>query len=190
MFTFNGEETSVTPKMQVTFMKQLPTILPNARSRCPFRVAVMLVASSGMLVPKAMMVEEPYQIKVDKGTFRVPKELFYNENDCWARIEGDTAKVGITDFLQNMTSDIFFVKFNEFGTKLEQFDEIASFESTKTVLDLISPVSGTIQKTNEKQVRTLNWQTKTPVGEGWFALIKLENFENDRQNLLLAQDCF
>ena len=36
MFTFNGEETSVTPKMQVTFMKQLPTILPNARSRCPF----------------------------------------------------------------------------------------------------------------------------------------------------------
>jgi len=188
MFTFNGEETSVTPKMQVTFMKQLPTILPNARSRCPFRVAVMLVASSGMLVPKAMMVEEPYQIKVDKGTFRVPKELFYNENDCWARIEGDTAKVGITDFLQNMTSDIFFVKFNEFGTKLEQFDEIASFESTKTVLDLISPVSGTIQKTNEKQVRTLNWQTKTPVGEGWFALIKLENFENDRQNLLLAQD--
>ena len=36
MFTFNGEETSVTPKMQVTFMKQLPTILPNARFRCPF----------------------------------------------------------------------------------------------------------------------------------------------------------
>jgi len=136
------------------------------------------------------MVEEPYQIKVDKWTFRVPKELFYNENDCWARIEGDTAKVGITDFLQNMISDIIFVKFNELGSKIEQFDEIASFESTKSVLDLISPVSGTIQKVNEKLNQSPELANKDPYGEGWFAIIKLEDFENDRQNLLQAQDYF
>jgi glycine cleavage system H protein len=137
-----------------------------------------------------MMVEEPYQIKVDKWTFRVPKELFYNENDCWARIEGDTAKVGITDFLQNMISDIIFVKFNELGSKIEQFDEIASFESTKSVLDLISPVSGTIQKVNGKLSQSPELANKDPYGEGWFAIIKLEDFENDRQNLLQAQDYF
>jgi glycine cleavage system H protein len=136
------------------------------------------------------MVEEPYQIKVDKWTFRVPKELFYNENDCWARIEGDTAKVGITDFLQNMISDIIFVKFNELGSKIEQFDEIASFESIKSVLDLISPVSGTIQKVNEKLSQSPELANKDPYGEGWFAIIKLEDFENDRQNLLQAQDYF
>ena len=136
------------------------------------------------------MVEEPYQIKVDKWTFRVPKELFYNENDCWARIEGDTAKVGITDFLQNMTSDIIFVKFNELGSRIEQFDEIASFESTKTVLDLISPVSGTIQKVNQELSQSPELANKDPYGEGWFAIIKLENFENDRQNLLSGQDYF
>jgi glycine cleavage system H protein len=137
-----------------------------------------------------MMVKETYQIKVDKWTFRVPKELFYNENDCWARIEGDTAKVGITDFLQNMISDIIFVKFNELGSKIEQFDEIASFESIKSVLDLISPVSGTIQKVNEKLSQSPELANKDPYGEGWFAIIKLENFENDRQNLLQAQDYF
>ena len=136
------------------------------------------------------MVEEPYQIKVDKWTFRVPKELFYNENDCWSRIEGDTAKVGITDFLQNMISDIIFVKFNELGSKIEQFDEIASFESIKSVLDLISPVSGTIQKVNEKLSQSPELANKDPYGEGWFAIIKLEDFENDRQNLLQAQDYF
>jgi glycine cleavage system H protein len=120
----------------------------------------------------------------------VPKELFYNENDCWARIEGDTAKVGITDFLQNMISDIIFVKFNELGSKIEQFDEIASFESTKSVLDLISPVSGTIQKVNGKLSQSPELANKDPYGEGWFAIIKLEDFENDRQNLLQAQDYF
>ena len=136
------------------------------------------------------MVEEPYQIKVDKWTFRVPKELFYNENDCWARIEGDTAKVGITDFLQNMISDIIFVKFNELGSKVEQFDEIASFESTKSVLDLLSTVSGTIQEVNEKLGESPELANRDPYGEGWFAIIKLEDFENDRQNLLSAQDYF
>jgi glycine cleavage system H protein len=136
------------------------------------------------------VVEEPYQIKVDKWTFRVPKELFYNENDCWARIEGDTAKVGITDFLQNMISDIIFVKFNELGSRVEQFDEIASFESTKSVLDLLSPVSGTIQEVNEKLGQGPELANKDPYGEGWFAVIKLEDFENDRQNLLSAQDYF
>jgi glycine cleavage system H protein len=136
------------------------------------------------------LVEEPYQIKVDKWTFRVPKELFYNENDCWARIEGDTAKVGITDFLQNMISDIIFVKFNELGSKVEQFDEIASFESTKSVLDLLSPVSGTIQEVNEKLGESPELANRDSYGEGWFAIIKLEDFESDRQNLLSAQDYF
>ena len=136
------------------------------------------------------MVEDPFEIKVDKWTFHVPKDLFFNENDCWARIEGDTAKVGITDFLQNMTSDIIFVKFNELGSRIEQFDEIASFESTKTVLDLISPVTGTIEKVNEKLSQSPELANKDPYGEGWFAIIKLENFENDRQNLLSGQDYF
>jgi len=136
------------------------------------------------------MFEEPYRIKVDKWTFRVPKELFYNENDCWARIEGNIAKVGITDFLQNMISDIIFVKFSEIGSKVEQFDEIASFESTKSVLDLLSPVSGTIQEVNEKLSESPELANKDPYGEGWFAAIKLEDFENDRQNLLRAQEYF
>jgi glycine cleavage system H protein len=136
------------------------------------------------------MVEEPYEIKVDKWTFRVPKELLYNENDCWAKAEGDTAKVGITDFLQNMATDIIFVKFNDVGTEVEQFDEVASFESVKTVLDLISPVSGTIERVNERLSESPELVNKDPYGEGWFVVIKLKSFKIDRQNLLTAQDYF
>jgi len=50
MFTFNGEATNVTPKMQVMFMKPLPTMLPNAKSKCPFRVAARVVSLSLYLV--------------------------------------------------------------------------------------------------------------------------------------------
>ena len=54
--TLSGEATKVTPKMHVMFMKPLPTILPSARSKCPLRVAAMLVANSGTLVPNATIV--------------------------------------------------------------------------------------------------------------------------------------
>jgi glycine cleavage system H protein len=43
---------------------------------------------------------------------------------------------------------------------------------------------------NEKLNQSPELANKDPYGEGWFAIIKLENFENDRQNLLQAQDYF
>jgi glycine cleavage system H protein len=136
------------------------------------------------------MVEEPYEIKVDKWAFRVPRDLSFNENDCWARIEEGNAKVGITDFLQNMISDIIFVEFKEVGSKIEQFDEVAAFESVKSVLDLISPVGGIVDSVNEKLRESPELANKDPYGEGWFVSVKLENLDADKENLLDAEGYF
>ena len=137
-----------------------------------------------------MKNEDSYQLKVLKWTFRVPKGLLYNENDCWAKIEGPRARVGITDFLQSMATDIIFVEFKDVDTEIEQLDEVASFESTKTILDLISPVSGVIVEVNEKLSERPELVNQDPYGEGWFAVLKLKNFESDRENLLDAQKYF
>lgn len=137
-----------------------------------------------------MKNEDSYQLRVLKWTFRVPKDLLYNENDCWTRIEGHRARVGITDFLQSMATDIIFVEFRDVGTEIEQLDEVASFESTKTVLDLISPVSGVIVEVNEKLSERPELVNQDPYEEGWFAVLKLKNFESDRDNLLDATRYF
>ncbi len=137
-----------------------------------------------------MKKEDSYQLKVLKWTFQVPKDLLYNENDCWVRIEGHKARVGITDFLQSMATDIIFVEFKDVGTEIEQLDEVASFESAKTVLDLISPVNGVIVEVNEKISEKPELVNQDPYGEGWFCLLKLKSFESDRENLLDAQKYF
>ena len=137
-----------------------------------------------------MKNEDSYQLKVLKWTFRVPKGLLYNENDCWAKIEGPKARVGITDFLQSMATDIIFVEFKDVGTEIEQPDEVASFESVKTILDLISPVSGVIVEVNEKLSERPELVNQDPYGEGCFAVLKLKNFESDRENLLDATGYF
>jgi glycine cleavage system H protein len=130
------------------------------------------------------MGETPLEFRVDKWTFRVPLDRFYNENDCWARPEGKFATVGITDFLQNMAGDIIFVELPESGTVVEQFDEAGSFEAVKTMLDLISPVSGVVKETNEELKQKPELVNQDPYGEGWFIKVEVKNFEADKENLL------
>jgi hypothetical protein len=56
MFMVNDDATRVIPRIKVMFMKQLPIMLPNANSKCPFLTASTFVDSSGTLVPKATTV--------------------------------------------------------------------------------------------------------------------------------------
>jgi len=133
---------------------------------------------------------EDFKIKVDKWTFRVPRDRFYNENDCWAKLDENIATVGITDFLQNMASDIIFVELPEVDTVIEQFDEAGSFEAIKTMLDLISPVSGVVKEINEELQEKPELVNQDPYGKGWFVKIIVEDFEADRENLLDASEYF
>ena len=131
-----------------------------------------------------MAAEKPFEIKVDKWTFKVPRDRFYNENDCWAKLDGKVATVGITDFLQNMTSDIIYVELPELGTEVEQFGEAGTFEAIKTMLDLISPVAGIIREVNEKLRERPELMNQDPYGEGWFIKVEVKDFEADKENLL------
>jgi glycine cleavage system H protein len=130
------------------------------------------------------MSEKSFEFKVDKWTFHVPRDRLYNENDCWAKVDGNTATVGITDFLQNMAGDIIFVDLPKIGIEVEQFDEAGSFEAVKTMLDLISPVSGVVREINEKLQEKPELVNQDPYGEGWFSKIEVKDFETDKENLL------
>ena len=130
------------------------------------------------------LAEDSFEIKADKWTFHVPKNRFYNENDCWAKVDGNIATIGITDFLQNMVGDIIYVQLPIVGASVEQFDEVSSFESVKTVLDLLSPVSGVVKEINEELRQKPELVNQDPHGKGWFVKIEVKNFEADKENLL------
>ncbi len=126
------------------------------------------------------------EFKFDKWAFKVPKNLLYNENDCWTQIDDKTATVGITDFLQRVVSDVIYVELPNIGDKIEQFDETGSLESIKASLDVISPVSGTIQEVNNELKEVPDLVNTDPYGKGWFVKIQLSSFESDRENLIDA----
>jgi len=130
------------------------------------------------------LAEKTLEIKVDKWTFCVPLDRFYNENDCWAKLDGNIATMGITDFLQSMAGDIIYVDLPKLGNEVGQFDEVGSFESVKTVLDLLSPAGGVVREVNEKLRQRPELVNQDPYGEGWFVKVEVRDFELDKENLL------
>ncbi|MCJ7653020.1 MAG: glycine cleavage system protein H [Actinobacteria bacterium] len=123
----------------------------------------------------------------DKFIFKVPEAgYFFNENDCWARVEGERARLGVSDYVQQSASDIIFFEPPEVGKELSMFDEAGSIESTKTALDIISPVSGTVTAVNGELVEAPELINSDPYVAGWAVEVELSDFESDRE---LLMDC-
>jgi len=121
-----------------------------------------------------------------KFIFRVPKnpEVYYNENDCWAYVVGNRARIGVTDFVQQNLSDILYFTPPEIGAEIEQFGEVGDIESSKALVELISPVSGKVVAVNESLVQRPEMINENPYELGWIAELELSDFESDKELLI------
>jgi len=93
--------------------------------------------------------------------------LRYTDDHEWARLEGDTVTVGITEFAQDQLGELVFVELPTVGGAVTQGDEAAVVESVKAAGEVKSPVGGTIMEINESLVDTPEKVNDDPMGEGW-----------------------
>lgn len=105
----------------------------------------------------------------------VPSDLKYAKSHEWAKIDGDTAVVGITDHAQHELTDIVFVELPEVGRKVKAGEACAVVESVKTASDIYSPVGGEIAEVNKAVVDNPALVNTEPYTNGWFYKIKLSN---------------
>jgi glycine cleavage system H protein len=103
-----------------------------------------------------------------------PSDLSYTEEHEWARIEGDRATVGITDFAQDALGDIVYVDLPPVGTAVTAGETFGEVESTKSVSDLYSPVTGTILERNSALEQRPELVNADPYGEGWMVVIQMD----------------
>ena len=77
-------------------------------------------------------------------------KILYRESHEWAAVEGNTAKVGLSDHAQSELGDLVFVNLPEVGAEVTAGDVLCDVESVKAVSDVYAPVSGKIIKVNEE----------------------------------------
>jgi len=105
----------------------------------------------------------------------IPENLRYTENHEWARLEDDGGvTVGITDYAQDALGDVVYVDLPEAGQDVTAGESFAEVESTKSVNDVYSPVSGTVAAINEDLIDTPELVNTDPFAGGWFATITPE----------------
>ena len=104
-----------------------------------------------------------------------PDDVRYAESHEWARSEGDTIKVGITDYAQDQLGDIVFVELPEVGDTLDKGEEFGTVESVKAVSELYMPVGGEVVAINDTLEDAPEKVNNSPYSDGWMIEIKAEN---------------
>ena len=102
-----------------------------------------------------------------------PDGLLYHPEHDWARVDGDTATLGITWFAQDQLGELVFFDPPEVGTQIQKDQAYAEVESVKAVSDVIAPLSGDIIETNGALGDTPERVNQDPYGEGWLVKIRL-----------------
>ncbi len=102
-----------------------------------------------------------------------PKGIKYHKEHTWAKIEGNKATVGITDYAQEALGDIVYIELPEAGSAVSAGESMSEIESTKATSPVISPVTGTVTEVNtalEDEPEIIN---PDPYGKGWIAIVEI-----------------
>ena len=104
-----------------------------------------------------------------------PEDLKYTKEHEWARLEGGVVRVGITHYAQDSLGDIVYVDLPGPGTQVSAGQAFGEVESTKSVSDIYSPVSGSISERNARLEESPEIANQDPYGEGWMVTIEPTN---------------
>jgi len=116
-----------------------------------------------------------------------PVELKYTETHEWARLEGDTVTVGITEHAVQELGDLTFLELPDAGLPVEPGKPFGVIESVKATSDLNAPVGGEVTEVNDALEGDLDLVKNDPYGAGWMVKIRAANAEADLASLLSAE---
>ncbi len=171
-------------------LKNNLTLLENENTLIEIILNGLLSAEDKIIpVPDKSDIQYDFEYETfqeGKFIFRVPKnpEIYFNENDCWAYVIGNRARIGVTDFVQQNLSDILYVTPPSIGAGIDQFGEVGEIESSKSVFELVSPVSGKVISINETIEQKPELVNENPYESGWVAELELTDFESDKELLI------
>jgi glycine cleavage system H protein len=118
---------------------------------------------------------------------KVLSELKYSKDHEWAKVEGNTASVGITDYAQDQLGDVVYVELPATGKELKAGEEFGVVESVKSVSSLLAPLSGKVIEINKELADSPQLVNDDPYGKAWMVKVELSN-PSEVGTLLTAED--
>lgn len=109
--------------------------------------------------------------------YELPEDLYYDENHCWVRKEGEFLVIGMDEFGQQLAGDIVYVQMPPDGKKVKKGKSFAKLESGKWLGKIISPVDGVLEEPNEDLEINPGLINEDCYGEGWMYKIRPKSLD-------------
>lgn len=117
---------------------------------------------------------------------RVPDGLRYSRDHLWVLVDGEQARIGITDHHQDALGEIVFAKLPEVGQSVAAGEAAAEVESSKSVSDVYAPISGSVVGINERLAANPGLLNSDPYGSGWLYDVMMA-YEETLEGLLTPE---
>ncbi|RRQ82926.1 glycine cleavage system protein GcvH [Streptomyces griseofuscus] len=103
-----------------------------------------------------------------------PQQLRYSKEHEWLSVaDNGVSTVGITEFAANALGDVVYAQLPEVGSTVEAGETCGELESTKSVSDLYSPVTGEVTAINENVVDDPSLVNSEPFEGGWLFKVRV-----------------
>lgn len=113
-------------------------------------------------------------------------ELLFSEDHLWVLEMGETGRVGLSDYAQEQLGEILSITLAEPGKIVERGDPLGELESQKTVVELLSPISGTVRAVNKIVLEDPSLINVDPYGKGW--LLEAEIDDPEEMEAMMSAD--
>ena len=105
----------------------------------------------------------------------IPAGLYFTKSHEWAKVNGDVATLGVSDFAQNELGDITYLELPEPGTTITQGEPLGVIESVKAASDIYTALSGEVLETNQDVVDSPELVNSSPYDKAWLVKIRLSD---------------
>ncbi len=117
----------------------------------------------------------------------IPEDLHYTREHEWARVDSNgNVVIGITDYAQSSLGEIVYVELPEVGDSVTREEAFGVVESTKSVSDLLAPISGNVTETHGIPVENPEVCNEDPYEDGW--MLKIEPIDPGELDQLMGAD--
>jgi len=102
-----------------------------------------------------------------------PADFRYSRDHEWVRVDGESGRIGITNYAQEQLGDVVFLELPEVGRTLAKGEQFGTVESVKAVSELYSPVSGEVLEVNAALAAKPEAINEDPHGDAWMIVVRL-----------------
>jgi glycine cleavage system H protein len=119
---------------------------------------------------------------------KIPQGIYFSGNHTWSYLEkSGTASVGIDDLLIHLTGDVSVRHMQNKGSEINKGDILAEIENKGKVLQIKSPISGSVVKVNGALIEDPGLLNEDPYGKGWMYKIKPSAWTEETSSFYLAE---